>query len=476
MTPALTTPAPTWTADIAATMLQAYRGTIPDSALERTALQLFDAFACASGAVDAEPVLAARRAVAGSGPQVARVWFTDERVSIPDAVLVNGSALRYLDFNDSFIGAGPSGHPSDNVPVALAVAEAEGRSGSDLLRALTLGYEMYWRMRQHVYAPSELARGWDGTSASGVIAAMMAGLLMELDERRLTEAMAIGAAKGYGLKQLRRGAISSLKAAGNAMVAREGVLGALLAREGVTGPAEVFEGKSGMLAAFGLDATDELRGLLSSAPDWRVENSTIKLYPSIGTSQAALYGAIEIVRRDKPDPDSIVAVTVHLPESPGTFEHLDIVERRHPDNRETADHSLPFLLACAFEDGALSHAQFEDERWFRASTIALMDKVSFVPDEELARQARNCYPARVLVTLTDGTVLEELVSPTPGSPDRPLTADEVADKFTAIQRTGHSADEVAAIQREIAGLGHAPDLGALLSALVPTAPNGVTPS
>ena len=455
----------TWVADLAVAMHAAYRAPIPDAALERAALQVFDGLACAAGAVDAPPVRAARKAVEGSGPQVASVWFRPERVNLPDAVLLNGSALRYLDFNDAFLGTGPSGHPSDNIPVALAVGEREGSSGREVMAALVLGYELYWRFRKHIYGPSDIASGWDGTSASGIVSALIAGLLTGLDEEQLTQALAIGAAKGYGLKELRRGSISTLKAAGNAMVAREGLLGALMAREGMTGPPLIFEGKSGLLAAFGLEASAELHDILVAPPSWVIENVAIKMYPSIGTSQAAIYGAILIAEKHRPAPESIESITVHVPASLTTSEHISIEQRKRPTTRETADHSMPFLIAAAIEDGALSHAQFDDERWLNPRTNALMERVTVVPDEELAALATNCYPARVEVVMSSGEHFVESVHPTPGSPDRPWGADDVVGKFAGVQRVGLDAAGIQRIRDEIVRLPTAPDLSGLLAAV-----------
>ncbi len=458
-----------WVGQLAATMHEAYLGSVPRPVLDRAGLQLFDAIACAAGALDAEPVRIIHAAVRGSGPPDAALLFRGEPANLADAVLVNGAAVRYLDFNDAFIGSGPGGHPSDNIPVALAIGERERSSGHQILTAIALGYELFWRLRQNVYGKAAASAAWDGTSVSGAVSALISGLLLGLDEAQLANALAIGAVKGYGLKQVRRGSISTMKACGNALVAREGTLAGLLAKEGLTGPAEVFEGKSGLLRAFGLEPTAALHDTLMAPPEWAIQNISIKLYPAIATSQAAVHGGILISRNQPLDTSGIESVTLRLPESKATREHLGIKQRLRPDSRETADHSMPFLLACALEDGALSHEQFEGARWTRPSTLALMERITIVPDEQLAAQAGRCYPASVEVVMQSGDTYREDVIPTPGSPDRPWGIDDIAGKFAGIQRIGIDAPGIGAIGEEVSRLPDATDLHALLALVGPAA-------
>ncbi len=457
------TPASTWTEEIARFLLDASRNPLPDDVLERAAIQTFDALACAAGAVDAELVQIVRRVAAGSGPAQASVFFSGDRASVLDAILVNGTAVRYLDFNDSFINSGPGGHPSDNIAVALAVGEYAGSTGREVLTAIALGYELYWRFRQEVYARSEDADSWDGVSVSGLVASGMAGLLLGLDENRLTHALAVGSATGYALKQLRRGSISMVKGCANALVARDGVLAAQLAAHGLTGPREIFEGRSGLLRAFGLQPTAEALASLSRPPDWAIRNCAIKPFPAIGTSQAAIHAAITISR--DVDVAEIEQVLVRLPDTPTTHEHLSIEQRQRPDSRESADHSIPFLVACALQDGDLSFDQFEGVRWTQPRTLTLMERVTIVPDPALVRPDLRCYPAVVQVVTRDGRQFEETVMATPGSPDAPWGLDEVARKFVKTQRVGYGQAEIDDVMQLVRDLPEASDLSSLLAAV-----------
>ena len=463
-------PAP-WIHDVADCLLDAFAGPVPDDVLERAAIQLFDTIACASGAFDSEPVRIARMVTAGSGPAEASVLFAGDRVNVLDAILVNGTAARFLDYNDAFIGAGPGGHPSDNLVAALAVAEVEGASGRDLLAAAALGYEMFWRFRQSVYARSEQGAPWDGVSVSGLVSAAMGGLLMRLDRDQFAHGLSIGLAKGYALKQLRRGSISTIKASANALVARDGVLAARLASHGLTGPAEILEGKSGVLRAFGVGVDGAMHTALSAPPTWAIRIVSIKAYPAIATSQSALEAVVRLVGRGDCPAADVRSVEVRLPDSRATREHLEIEQRQRPDSRESADHSLPFLLAAALEDGRLSPAQFDDERWHAPATNQLMQRVRVIPDPDLVTTDQHSYPAVVTVELGDGRRLTEAVMDVPGSPASPWGFAEVGRKFAETDRVGFSSEGRAALAAAAAALPHASDVSGLMAAATVRVPS-----
>ncbi len=460
-----------WVRDLAANLREAFTGRVPHDVLDRAAIQLFDTIACASGGFDSEPVRIARAVTKGSGPAHASVLFTDDRVSVVDAILVNGTAARFLDYNDAFIGAGPGGHPSDNLVAALAVAEAEGASGHDLLAAAALGYELFWRFRQSVYARTDQAAAWDGVSVSSAVSAAMTGLLIGLDDDRLAHALSIGLAKGYALKQLRRGSISMIKASANALVARDGVLAARLAQHGLTGPIEILEGKSGVLRAFGLHPEDSLRAALSNPPTWAIRNVSIKAYPAIATSQSAIEAVVRLARHEHVDATNVAKVEVRLPDSSATREHMEIEQRQRPDSRESADHSLPFLLAAALEDGRLSLAQFADERWRAPATTALMARIQVIPDGTLVTTAQHSYPAVVTIELTDGRRFTEAVTDVPGSPSAPWGFTEIEKKFADTDRVGFSPAQRSALVAAAAALPRAADVRALMTAATLPAPS-----
>jgi len=435
---------------------------MPADVLERAALQVLDSIGCAAGAQGADPVEIVHRTIRGSGPQQATLLFRGQRASLVDAVLANGTAVRYLDANDVFLGTGPGGHPSDNIPIALAVGEQQGSSGLDVLKAIVLSYEMVTRLRTEVVLRTDQGRRWDGVSLSSTVGAVAAGLLMGCDVSQLSNAIGIGAAKGYALKEIRHGEISMLKASGNAVVARDGVLAAMLAMEGYTGPPAVFEGEWGVVRTLGGEPDEDMLVSLCAPLSWSIRDISIKPYPAIGTSQSAVCGAVAIAAKEGFSPRDVAGITIRLPDTKYTRQYIEIPERMTPKSRESADHSISFLVALALEEGGVTIEHFDEELWTRDSTRTLMSRTAIEPDPNLAKRAGTAFPAAVHVTMNDGRTFVEEVIDTPGSPESPWGRDEICEKFSRLQRAGLSDAAITEIADAATGLSTAPHLTHLL--------------
>lgn len=455
-----------WASQLACHLVEAYREPIPQSVLYRAAMHTLDSIACAAGAFDAEPVSAARQVIAGSGPPVASVYFGGTMASTVDAVLVNGAAVRFLDANDIYIGSVPGGHPSDNIVVGLAAGEEVGANGRNVLAAIALGYELVARIRTLLYRPSQRAHDWHEVSLSGTVAAAMAGLLYGLDETQLTHAIAIGTAKGYALKEIRRGEISALKACGNALVARDGVLAAQLARAGLTGPPEVFEGEFGLFNAVGLDATDDMLEALTAPPSWAILKASLKSFPGLGTSQAAVHGAGRLAAGNGHfSPDDIKRVTISLADSAYTRDYQRLEKRRRPTTRETADHSIQFLVAVALLDGEVTQAHYDEQAWKHERITSVMAVTDIVAEPALNAHADTSFPAIVEVQATDGRVMREEVFAAPGSPAAPWHREDVIEKFVRLDTVGLDRDTIERIADAALALSTADDLGEFMRLL-----------
>lgn len=426
---------PTWVEEIAALLHGVRAEDVPADVQHAACRITLDSVACALGARDheaARSVLASVRFLGGT--DTSSLLGEPVGSSPQHAILYNGTLIRALDCNDIFFHQGVAGHPSDNVAVALAWAEAVHASGRDYLRALALGYELYWRLQVDLFRRAS-GYSWDHVSGSGLVAAAMAGLLLGLDTPRLASALANGGAQTYSLGELRGGEISRLKASANAVTAQAGSLGALLAKHGLTGPRALFEGRRGLVAALGLttEVAREAHAALTAPIDrWHILDATLKPYPAVGTSQGALAAVLDIVHRDGITAADVDHVAVQLADLPITRDQIADEARRDPRTRETADHSFPFLVAAALEDGDLGPAQFADKRWLRPSTRALMARVTFTADPRLTPHAAAGYPARVELHLRDGRTRTSEMLEVPGNPRNPLSDASLADKLTRL--------------------------------------------
>ena len=183
-----------------------------------------------------------------------------------------------------------AGHPSDNIPVALAAGSARHRSGREILAAIAMGYELYARL-QHAM---DRAGPWDGVTASGLVAPAIAGRLMSLSEGELAHALALGAARAATPSIVRSGDISAAKSLANALVAQSGVQAAMLAEQGATGPLAILDDARGLRDLFGRAPLSSLYAPFSS--DGAIMQAHVKAYPCINTGQSAVAAAIEASR------------------------------------------------------------------------------------------------------------------------------------------------------------------------------------
>jgi len=445
----------TWLEDIAGWLAAERAEQIPAEALEAASRDVLGSGICAIGGREHEAsqaMLAVVRELGGSGQ--CSILGEAEGAPVVDAILVNGTFIRALDCNDFEVRDGQIyGHPSDNIAAALAFAEMAGSSGLELLRAVLLGYELYWRLLRHVFR-SQRGRAWDHTSVSGMVAAAMAGLLLRLEPAQLAQALAIGGCQGCSLAGLRHGEISALKASANARTASAGGLAALLARQGITGPAELFEGKGGLLEAMDLEPSAELRQAFVApvGPRWHLPDVSLKPYPAISTSQGVIAAALELAREYRPNPAAVEQIEVRVVDSETNRTHIGDPARSRPATRETADHSLPFLVAVAIEDGEVGVAQFEGERWLRPSTRELMDRIAVVPDPALNEHAADQYPAVVHLTMRSGQAVSCEMLRVPGSPGSPLTPEQLQAKLARICRRPPAAGWVASLSEAMLSL------------------------
>ena len=407
----------------------------PPRAIEQAKLVLLDTIGCGLAACDDESARAvlATLAALGDKPQCT-VLGQAEKMSAPNAVLANGTLIRVLDLNDYVVGAHPvsgarGGHPSDNIPVALAAAELAGSSGRELLAAILIGYEIYGRGKALMRADSL----WDGISISGLAAPAMAGRLLGLDEDKLAHAIALGAARAPAPVGVREGAISAAKSIANALIAQSSMQAALLAAAGVTGPRDLFEAERGLKAVFA-HAPESAADILGAPLPTEnfISRVAIKAYPCFAGGQSAVAAALALRRQIGGDVDSLANIRASFADLPIVRRQLADAGRIAPASREAADHSLHFLIAVSLIDGTFGLKQFAGERWTAPKVRALMARLDMTTDADLARRASGAYPCALHATGRDGrhhTV--EVLAPPGFSPDGP-DAPTVLEKFARI--------------------------------------------
>ncbi|MBC2665381.1 MmgE/PrpD family protein [Novosphingobium flavum] len=420
---------------------------------------LLDTFGCAIGAVDGPPVKAARGVIRmrGGNPQ-ATVIGTGWKTSCDEAAFLNALQIRYLDFND-YTAFGYPHHPSINLASALAVAEMRRLSGKDLILGLTLGYDVHIRIRD-----ASERRGFDMPSIEAQYAsAACAARLLGLDARGIANALAIAASNANTLSEVRAGdELTNAKGAAEAMAVRSGTFAALLSQAGVQYPLTIMDGEFSYdrLVSRGLKQ-DLLR---KRSGEFQIMKSCMKMWPSIGTSQAPIAAALQLREKGVRAAD-IVSVTMYMSEF-GYDQQLGFLDHEI-NTREHADHSAPYCVTRAFLDGDVRIEDFHDPRFREPAAKEFMKRIKVVADPALTTSGGDILGCNMEVTLKDGSVRRAEMPFAPGSIQNPATDKEIETKFFDLAEgvIGKSGAERA--RDAILSIDSKPTLDGLLALLKP---------
>lgn len=399
------------------------------------------------GAADEASDVARRTLIPFSAPGEATLIGRSERVNCLDAAFLNALAGNVFDFDDTHPGT--IIHPSAPVgPPLLAWAERAGMSGADLLRAFVLGVEIECRLGNAV-SPHHYAKGWHITATCGVFGAAAAmGVVLGLDEERTLWALGNASAQASGLVETLG---TMAKSTGVGQSARGGLLAALLAQNGMQGPERPIEGPRGFLAVLGDGASPA--GLADDLGSrWEILRNTYKPYPCGVVLNPVIDAVLALRARTGLPADRIGAIRV--------YGHPLLLQRADRPNVATgreAQVSAQHAVAAAWLDGRAGVAEFSDARVRSTDVLALRAKVSVIEED-----GRTVDGARVEISLEDGTLVEEVVTQARGSAQRPLSDEEISEKFRILAAHGCPGYDPQPLLTALWGLEKAPDAGAVI--------------
>jgi 2-methylcitrate dehydratase len=394
--------------------------------------RVIDSIGCALGAWNEEPCVIAREITSAFFAKPGATVFGTTHKTPPDwAAFANGCAIRYFDYNDTYLSKEPA-HPSDNISAALAIAESFGANGRELITAIALAYEVQCRLCD---AASIRARGWDHVTYGAFSTALACARLMKLDSEKTRHAVNIAGVACAAMRQARVGELSHWKGVAFANAARHGVYSALLARGGMTGPAPIFEGQMGFEKQLGV-SLGNVGEKFVKRPDAKTPEDTtaamilktsIKYWPAEYHSQSAIEAAL-FLRKEIGDPARVRSMTIESHDA-----SVDIIgsepEKWRPETRETADHSLPYITAIALIDGEVTNKQFEPERFTDPAVWKFLQNVKVERNAELTALYPGAVANIVHVKLADDRTLTKRVDYPLGHAKNPLKDAEVEGKF-----------------------------------------------
>ncbi len=395
---------------------------LPAKTVHEVKRRVIDSLATTLGAWSSAPARIARaKAMAvNDPPPSATVWGPGHHCNPELAAFANGTMVRYLDYNDTYLSREPA-HPSDNIPAAVAVTQSAGKSGRDLILATVIGYEIQCRLCD---ADSLRKSGWDHVTYGALSTALLSAKLWGLSEEQMEHALGLAGVCNITTRQTRTGQISDWKACAFANAGRNGVFAADLARRGLTGPHEIFEGPKGLMKQLSIPGVREV--ILGKDGDFMIDKTYIKFWPAEYHSQSAIDACLQM--RPKIAGKEIKDVLIKSFEAAVSIIGSE-PEKLRPTSRETADHSMFFCCAAALIDGDVTLATFDDHRLTDAKTLALVDKIRIVEDEEMNRGYPKGIPNDITITCADGTTARQRVDFPRGHAGNPMTDDEVVAKF-----------------------------------------------
>jgi 2-methylcitrate dehydratase len=389
---------------------------------------LLDSIGCALGGYqqhDVKIALDVLGEVAGRGP--ATVIGTGKRVDSVSAALANALMIRCMDYNDIYWKQDPS-HPSDIFPAALACCERAGSGGKELIVGLVLGHEFEMRFCEAAF-PGIRERGWHHATLTAFVSPIVAGRALHLSWEQIQHAIGISASRHCTLGAVTAGKLTMMKNTVDPMATQSGVLAALLAEKGYTGPEHIVDGKEGLTHVFGPEwklnlLTDGL------GESWRITQCGMKAFPTEALTHTPISAVLDLVKTNDLPPEQVEKIQIRSLARAADI--LSDPSKYDPHTKETADHSLPYVIAAALVERQVTPVQFTMAKIMDAKIREQLKKVEVVADPEIEKVFPALQRVIVNITTTDGRTFTKQLDFPKGDPRNPLTDKELEEKFAAL--------------------------------------------
>jgi 2-methylcitrate dehydratase PrpD len=407
---------------------------IPEPVLRRAEDLFLDWFGSALAGKGARPVEAierfAREMSSSSG--ASEVLISRRQTTPLFAAMVNAAASHFAEQDD--VHNGSVFHPGAVVfsPV-LAVAQAQGRSGQDLLTAAAAGYEVGIRVGE--FLGRTHYKVFHTTGTAGTVAAVAAvGRILELSPEQMLNAFGSAGTQAAGLWEFLRDAADS-KQLHTAKAAADGLLAAYLAKDGFTGAKHILEGQQGMAAGMSKDS-DPARLTDRLSERWALAETSFKYHASCRHTHPAADALLQVVSEHGLAPEQIARVTAHVHQ--GALDVLGPVV--NPQTVHQAKFSMGTVLGmiAAFRRAGMAEfeSHFNDER-----IAAFREKVVMVLDAEVDQAYPVRWIGKITVETIDGRTLSGRVEEPKGDPGNTLSRPELEEKALGLAEFSGAATE-----------------------------------
>ena len=440
---------------------------LPPQAILDTQRSLLDWLGSALAGAGEPPARLIQRVVASLGASKEATVFAAGRSSAAVAALANGVASHILELDDVH-RASTLHAAAPIIPAALAVAEREHADGRSFLLAVAVGYEAALRIGEAVN-PSHY-RFWHPTGTAATFgAAVAAGSLMKLNAAQMLDALGSAGTQAAGLWEFNAdGAMSKHLHPGKA--AFNGVLAADLARVGFTGATRILEGERGFFRATSAshDATRITDGL---GTRWKISENCFKLHSCCGHTHTAIDIALDLRAERKWSRAEVLeeVANVHIQTYGPGFE---IVQELNPRSPYQAKFSIAYCVAAGLLEGRVGLEQFSPERFVTdgvcdAAIATLLRRTRVTVEDDLTGKYPSAWPARVAVTLNDGTVIRRAGDYPRGNPENPVSTAGLEHKFLSLVGSRFGLDAARSALRAVHALETCEDMAGAFCDLLP---------
>ena len=385
---------------------------INSDAVEMVINRVIDNASVAIASFNRKPVISAREmALAHSRKNGASLFGMDPKIKVDCewAAWANGTAVRELDYHDTFLAADYS-HPGDNIPPILAVAEQSKCSGMDLIRGILTGYEVQVNLVKGICLHEHKI---DHIAHLGPSVAAGLGSLLKLKAEIIYQSVQQALHTTISTRQSRKGEISSWKAYAPAHAGKLAIEAVDRVMRGEGAPSPIYEGEDSVIARIldGKKANYKVPLPIKGESKKAILETYTKEYSAEYQSQA-LIDLAKKLKNKIPNLGQIKKIDIF------TSHHTHYVigtgandpQKMDPNaSRETLDHSIMYIFAVALEDGDWHHVKsYAKSRANRKSTIKIWKSIKTFEDKKWTKKYHDPNPknksfgAKVVVTLNNG--------------------------------------------------------------------------
>jgi len=417
-----------------------------ENSIDMVINRIIDNTAVAIASLERKSVISARdMALAHPREKGATVFGinSSQRFHCEWAAWANGTAVRELDFHDTFLAADYS-HPGDNIPPILAVAQQKSLSGIDLIRGIITGYEVQVNLVKGICLHEHKI---DHIAHLGPSVAAGLGSLLKLDTETIYQSIQQALHTTISTRQSRKGQISSWKAFAPSHAGKLSIEAVDRAMRGEDSPSPIYEGEDSVIAYVLSGKKGKYTVPLTKVNEEKkaILETYTKEYSAEYQSQALIDLAISLNKKIKNISD-IKKIKIY------TSHHTHYVigtgandpQKMDPNaSRETLDHSIMYIFAVALEDGSWHHIDsYTSQRANKENTISLWKKIETYEDKKWTKKyhdpnpKKKCFGGEVIIQMKDGSTIKSKLSVADAHPsgNRPFNREDYINKFKTLTK------------------------------------------